>query len=77
VPFLVIARRVQGRWRVEPCPGCQRIHNHASTGQQTARCGTTYVVVGPSDPTSIRKLLAPPTRPTVGATPTDDGPTAA
>lgn len=59
MPFLVIARRVQGRWRVEPCPGCRRVHNHDSTGQHTARCGATYVVVGPSQPTSVRASIAP------------------
>jgi hypothetical protein len=67
MPYLVIARRVQGRWRVEPCPGCRRVHQHASTGQQTARCGTTYVVVATNEPTSIR----------AGITPPDDGPEAA
>lgn len=59
MPYLVIARRVQGRWRVEPCPGCRRVHNHASTGQQTARCGVSYIVVGPSEPTSVRASITP------------------
>jgi hypothetical protein len=70
MPYLVIARRVQGRWRVEPCPACRRTHTHASTGQHTARCGATYIVVGPSDTTSVRAA-------TMGTTPTDDGPAAA
>lgn len=53
MPYVIPARRVRGRWQVNSCPRCRRIHRPQALGLQTLHCGLSALVIAKGQPVSF------------------------